>query len=171
MANNKEMSEEEFLKRHLEETSGKQNFNPAQSMVNQMVTKQEVDSTRTTDLQYFNFDVKDLPCGKFYPAGTMLMIRAAQVKEIQAYSMVDDNNFYDIVEKMNDMLQACVRVKYSNGNIASYLDIKDQDRLYLIFTIRELTFQSGSSLAVSVQTPSGDVQLELKRENFKLHEM
>jgi hypothetical protein len=171
MANNKEMSEEEFLKRHLEETSGKQNFNPAQSMVNQMVTKQEVDSTRTTDLQYFNFDVKDLPCGKFYPAGTMLMIRAAQVKEIQAYSMVDDNNFYDIVEKMNDMLQACVRVKYSNGNIASYLDIKDQDRLYLIFTIRELTFQSGNSLAVSVQTPSGDVQLELKRENFKLHEI
>ena len=171
MANNKEMSEEDFLKRHLEETSGKQNFNPAQNMVNQMVTKQEVDSTRATDLQYFSFDVKDLPCGKFYPTGTILMIRAAQVKEIQAYSMVDDNNFYDIVEKMNDMLQACVRVKYSNGNIASYLDIKDQDRLYLIFTIRELTFQSGNSLAVNVQTASGDVQLELKRENFKLHEI
>ena len=85
--------------------------------------------------------------------------------------MVDDNNFYDIVEKMNDMLQSCVRVKYSNGNIASFLDIKDQDRLYLIFTIRELTFQSGNTLAVNVQTGSGESQIELKRENFKFHEI
>jgi hypothetical protein len=140
-------------------------------MIDQISTKQVVDSTRTTDLQYFNFDVNDLPCGKFYPVGTLLMIRPAQVKEIQAYSMVDDNNFYDIVEKMNDMLQACVRVKYPNGNIASYIDVKDQDRLYLIFMIRELTFQTGSSLAVTVQSGSGDVQIELKRENFKFHEV
>jgi hypothetical protein len=171
MANDKEMSEEDFLKKHLEEQENKSNFNPSKSMIDQISTKQAVDSTRTTDLQYFNFDVNDLPCGKFYPVGTLLMIRPAQVKEIQAYSMVDDNNFYDIVEKMNDMLQACVRVKYPNGNIASYIDVKDQDRLYLIFMIRELTFQTGSSLAVTVQSGSGDVQIELKRENFKFHEV
>jgi hypothetical protein len=171
MANDKEMSEEDFLKKHLEDQGNKSNFNPSKSMIDQISTKQVVDSTRTTDLQYFNFDVNDLPCGKFYPVGTLLMIRPAQVKEIQAYSMVDDNNFYDIVEKMNDMLQACVRVKYPNGNIASYIDVKDQDRLYLIFMIRELTFQTGSSLAVTVQSGSGDVQIELKRENFKFHEV
>jgi len=171
MANDKEMSEEDFLKKHLEDQENKSNFNPSKSMIDQISTKQVVDSTRTTDLQYFNFDVNDLPCGKFYPVGTLLMIRPAQVKEIQAYSMVDDNNFYDIVEKMNDMLQACVRVKYPNGNIASYIDVKDQDRLYLIFMIRELTFQTGSSLAVTVQSGSGDVQIELKRENFKFHEV
>jgi hypothetical protein len=170
MSNNKEMSEEDFLRKHLEERENKSsNFNPSKSMIEQIPT-QNVDSTRTTDLQYFNFDVKDLPCGKFYPQGTLLMIRPAQVKEIQAYSMVDDNNFYDIVEKMNDMLQACVRVKYPNGNIASYLDVKDQDRLYLIFTIRELTFQQGNSLAVTVQSGSGEVQVELIRENFKFFE-
>ena len=170
MSNNKEMSEEDFLRKHLEERENKSsNFNPSKSMIEQIPT-QNVDSTRTTDLQYFNFDVKDLPCGKFYPQGTLLMIRPAQVKEIQAYSMVDDNNFYDIVEKMNDMLQASVRVKYPNGNIASYLDVKDQDRLYLIFTIRELTFQQGNSLAVTVQSGSGEVQVELIRENFKFFE-
>lgn len=171
MSNNKEMSEEDFLKKHLEEQGNKSNFNPVQSMIDQISSQQSIDSTRTTDLQYFSFDVNDLPCGKFYPVGTLLMIRPAQVKEIQSYSMVDDNNFYDIVEKMNDMLQSCVRVKYTNGNIASYLDVKDQDRLYLIFMIRELTFQSGSSLAVKVQSGSGEVQIELKRENFKFHEV
>jgi hypothetical protein len=171
MSNNKEMSEEDFLKKHLEEREKKStDFNPAKTMAEQ-VTIQNVDNTKVSDLQFFHFDIKDLPCGKFYPAGTSLMIRPAMVKEIQAYSMVDDNNFYDIVEKMNDMLQSCVRVKYSNGNVGSYLDVKDQDRLYLVFTIRELTFQKGNTLAVTVQHGTGESQIELVRDNFKFHEI
>jgi hypothetical protein len=171
MSNNKEMSEEDFLKKHLEEREKKStDFNPAKTMAEQ-VTIQNVDNTKVSDLQFFHFDIKDLPCGKFYPAGTSLMIRPAMVKEIQAYSMVDDNNFYDIVEKMNDMLQSCVRVKYSNGNVGSYLDVKDQDRLYLVFTIRELTFQKGNTLAVTVQHGTGESQIELIRDNFKFHDI
>jgi len=171
MSNNKEMSEEDFLKKHLEEREKKStDFNPAKTMAEQ-VTIQSADNTKVSDLQFFHFDIKDLPCGKFYPAGTSLMIRPAMVKEIQAYSMVDDNNFYDIVEKMNDMLQSCVRVKYSNGNVGSYLDVKDQDRLYLVFTIRELTFQKGNTLAVTVQHGTGESQIELIRDNFKFHEI
>jgi hypothetical protein len=171
MSTNKEMSEEDFLKKHLEEREKKStDFNPAKNMAEQIVV-QNVDNTKVSDLQYFHFDIKDLPCGKFYPAGTSLMIRPAMVKEIQSYSMVDDNNFYDIVEKMNDMLQSCVRVKYSNGNIGSYLDVKDQDRLYLVFTIRELTFQKGNTLAVTVPHGAGDAQIDLIRDNFKFHEI
>jgi hypothetical protein len=171
MSTNKEMSEEDFLKQHLQEREKKSSdFNPAKNMAEQIVV-QNVDNTKVSDLQYFHFDIKDLPCGKFYPTGTSLMIRPAMVKEIQSYSMVDDNNFYDIVEKMNDMLQSCVRVKYSNGNIGSYLDVKDQDRLYLVFTIRELTFQKGNTLAVTVPHGAGDAQIELIRDNFKFHEI
>jgi hypothetical protein len=100
------------------------------------------------------------------------MVRPAQVKEIQAYSMVDDNNFYDIVEKMNDMMQACVRIKYPDGKVASYLEIKDQDRLFLVFLIRELTFQQGNSLAVTAKCGCGeDVKIELNRKSFVFHEI
>jgi hypothetical protein len=100
------------------------------------------------------------------------MVRPAQVKEIQAYSMVDDNNFYDIVEKMNDILQSCVRVKYTDGKIGSFLDIKDQDRLFLVFLIRELTFQSGNSLSVNAKCTCGEeVSIELNKENFVFHEI
>ncbi len=106
---NKNMSEEEYLKKHLGSLEKKdQGVNTDIPFVEQP----KIDSTRTTDLQFFNFDVKELPCGEFYPSGTVLMVRPAQVKEIQSYSMVDDNNFYDIVEKMNDILRSCVRVKY-----------------------------------------------------------
>jgi hypothetical protein len=170
MSNKKdEMSEEEYLKRHLGDMEAGKN-----SPFSDIPFKQEtqVEATKVEDLQYFNCDIRELPCGQFYPTGSLFMVRPAKVKEIQAYSMVDDNNFYDIVEKMNDMLQSCVRIKYPDGRIGSFLEIKDQDRLFLIFLIRELTFQQGNTLNVSAKCTCGtDVSLELTRKNFSFHEI
>jgi len=169
MSKDKEMSEEDYLKKHLGDLD-----NPKNVMNNDIpfVAQPKIDNTRTTDLQFFNFDIKELPCGEFYPSGTVFMVRPAQVREIQAYSMVDDNNFYDIVEKMNDILQSCVRVKYPDGKVGSYIEVKDQDRLFLVFLIRELTFQQGNSLTVNSKCSCGeDVQMELKRDHFSFHEI
>jgi len=169
MSKDKEMSEEDYLKKHLGDLD-----NPKNVMNNDIpfVAQPKIDNTRTTDLQFFNFDIKELPCGEFYPSGTVFMVRPAQVREIQAYSMVDDNNFYDIVEKMNDILQSCVRVKYPDGKVGSYIEVKDQDRLFLVFLIRELTFQQGNSLTVNSKCSCGeDVQMELKRDHFFFHEI
>jgi hypothetical protein len=169
--NKKDMSEEDYLKRHLGDIDTTKKNNTTSSF-DDTITEPVLESTRTSDLQYFSFDVRDFPCGKFYPIGTMFMVRPAQVREIQAYSMVDDNNFYDIVEKMNDVLQSCVRVKYPDGKIGSYIEVKDQDRLFLVFLIRELTFQQGNSLTVNSKCSCGeDVQMELKRDNFSFHEI
>ena len=169
MSKEQEMSEEDYLKRHLNDLDGGKNPNNFNDNTTQ---KPVVEGSKVSDLQYFNFDIRELPCGQFYPTGTLFMVRPAQVKEIQAYSMVDDNNFYDIVEKMNDMLQSCVRVKYADGKIGSFLDIKDQDRLFLVFLIRELTFQSGNSLSVNAKCTCGEeVAIELNKENFVFHEI
>lgn len=157
-----EMSEEDYLRKHLSQVENKNNSD--------IPFVDHKSSITSSDLQFFNYDISELPCGEFYPTGTILMVRPAQVKEIQAYSMVDDNNFYDIVEKMNDILQSCVRVKYIDGSVGSYLDVKDQDRLFLIFLIRELTFQQGNSLSVDSKCSCGEkIQIELKRENFVFH--
>jgi hypothetical protein len=170
MSKEQEMSEEDYLKRHLNDLDTSKNHNN----FNDDTTTQKpvVEGARVSDLQYFNFDIRELPCGHFYPTGTLFMVRPAQVKEIQAYSMVDDNNFYDIVEKMNDMLQSCIRVKYSDGKMGTFLDIKDQDRLFLIFLIRELTFQAGNSLSVNAKCSCGEeIAIELNKENFVFHEI
>jgi len=170
MSDNKNLSEEEYLRKHLEELEGSKGQSSNQPQ--QPTPKVNVDSNRLSDLQYFSFDIKDFPCSIFYPAGTLIKVRSAQVKEIQAYSMVDDNNFYDIVEKMNDMLSACARVHYSDGNVGSYLDLRDPDRYYLIFLIRELTFQQGSNLVTKTACKCGDeeVSIELTRDNFRYYE-
>ena len=170
MSNEENLSEEDYLKRHLSDLeAGKAQVNSDIPLDN----TEPVIESKVNDLQYFNFDIRELPCGRFYPTGTLFMVRPAQVREIQAYSMVDDNNFYDIVEKMNGMLQSCVRIKYPDGKMASFLDVKDQDRLFLIFLIRELTFQQGNELSVKTICPTDntEIQVELKRDNFVFHEI
>lgn len=159
----KKNDSEEYLKNYLDSQEGEQ------SLPNKPTN---FDTSNAKDLDYVNVDASTLPCGEFYPNGTQIMVRAAKVKEIQAFSMVDDTNFYDIVEKMNEMLSQCVKVKYFNGKKSSYLDIKDGDRFYMIFLIRELTFQSGNELNLSVPCECGaEVNIPLKRSNFELHKM
>ena len=170
------MNDEDYLRKHLEEIEqnkrAQENTKFTNTDIPFEVKESHAETTKTSDLQFFNFDIKELPCGNFYPQGAVLMIRPAQVREIQAYSMVDDTNFYDIVEKMNDMLQSCVRIKYVDGKVGSFLDVKDQDRMYLVFLIRELTFQQGNTLQVNSICGCGqELGIELKRDNFVFHEI
>lgn len=172
MSEQNNLSEEDYLRKHLEGIETKSQPQQQKQEIRQDQPTR-VENSRISDLHYFAFDAKSFPCGMFYPSGATIQIRAAEVKEVQAYSMVDDTNFYDIVEKMNEILASCVRVKYLDGKIGSYLDIRDPDRYFLIFLIRELTFQQGSSLtAPPVGCSCGnDVQIELKRENFKFYKI
>jgi len=165
----KEKTKDEFLRNYIEETDVNNKSDDEESFKGNIKSNE---TERSSELEYFHFDTKDLPLGVFYPDGTKVMVRPAKVKEIQAYSMVDDENFYDIVEKMNDMIASCVRVKYSDGSMGSYLDIKDGDRFYLIFLIRELTFQKGNGLFVKAKCSCGETnEIELGRKSFHYHEM
>jgi hypothetical protein len=168
--NEENLSEEDYLKKYLQETNvGNNNSNEDKT---EITDAQQWDTGRATDLQFFAFDAKTFPLGIFYPEGTKILIRAAQVREIQAYSMVDDTNFYDIIEKMNDMLSNCVRIKYPDKDLpVSYLDLKDGDRYYAIFLIRELTFQKGNDLVSEVSCNCGEtVKIEMRRNNFVIYE-
>jgi hypothetical protein len=163
-------TDEDFLREHLENNTNKQGATPMHTTGSNQSSNQGGVS-RSSELKYLSFDVLDFPCGQFYPPGTTFMIRAAEVKEIQAYSMVDDNNIHDIIEKMNDMLTHCVRVKYANGEFGTYLDVRDPDRFFLIFSIRELTFQKGNNLASNATCGCGEeVSIDLLRKNFLFHQ-
>lgn len=112
--------------------------------------------------EYLHIPLEILPCGMFYKQGTKISIRAARVQEVQAYSVVDDNNYLDITEKMNHILSSCVKYVYANGMQGSYKDLKDGDRLFLIFMIRELTFPGGKNLSKDCQC--GNCNTDFKME-------
>ena len=163
---NKDLTEQDYLRKHLEEKENIRNVNNTNTY--NQPTQSNIDTTRATDLGFFAYDVKEFPCGLFYPLGTTIQIKPATVKEIQSYSMVDDENLADVFEKMNDMLSSCIRVKYADGTIGSYMDLKDQDRFYAIFVIREMTFQQNTSLSNKVSCSCGTENvIEYKRANFK----
>lgn len=163
MSDNKKMSEDEYLKKHLGAVESK----------NETFDENvKVEGVVTSELKYITFDCNILPCGNFYPIGTLLKVRPAEVKEIQYYSMVDENNPADVIEKINYMLQSCVAVKYQDGRVGSFLELKDQDRIYILFLIRELTFQQGNSLTVTTDCVCGEkVNIELKSKNFKFYDV
>jgi hypothetical protein len=171
MSGPKVLTEEDYLRIHLQSLENDVNIEIPEPQISQQFTP-NFNTNKTSDLHYFSFDIQEFPCGLFYPKGTIIQVRAAQVKEIQSYSMVDDNNYYDIIEKMNDMLSSCARIKHIDGSISSYLEIKDPDRYYLIFLIRELTFQKGTTLSTNVRCSCGqDTTIELLRSHFKKYDI
>jgi len=111
-----------------------------------MNTPWSVNST----LDYISVDLDMLPLGRFYKPGTKISIRAAKVSEVQAYSVVDNKSPVDVTDKMNHVLSACIKFIHPNGSVGSYKDVKDGDRIFIIFMIREITFQKGPSIAKDV---------------------
>jgi hypothetical protein len=121
--------------------------------------------------EYISIDLNSLPTGQFYRPGTRISIRAATVAEVQEYSVVDDSNIIDVTDKMNYILSRCVRFIYSDNKHGTYKDIKDSDRVALIFMIRELTFQKGNNLAKEVTCGHCDheFKIEFRATNSQSH--
>jgi len=113
-------------------------------------------------MDFLTVDLSAIPSGIFYKPGTKIMIRAANVSEVQAYSAIVNDNLVDVTEKMNEMLSRCVRIKFPNGMMGSYKDLRDNDRIFLIFMIRELTFQKNVNLAKDVKCDECDHDFKIQ---------
>jgi len=159
-------SSEEYLKEYLGNSDYKEN-NKSKSSDTREDSKSNKGLGSVKDLEFLSIDINELPCKFFYPSGSNILVRAAKVEEIQAFSVVDDNNFYDIFEKVNHLVQSCAMIQYPDGSKKPYTHLIDGDRWYLLFVIRELTFQKGNDLYTSVN----DIKIPIKRGHFTFHEM
>jgi len=98
------------------------------------------------DTGWKNLPVEILPSkGMFYPEGTKLAIRAAEVREIRHFSTIDDDDRLDIEDKLSYILDRCLRMDFPNEGVVSYLDLKQEDRFFIIMAIRDLTFVKGEN--------------------------
>lgn len=170
MANNNDAKKEEnnnsdeYLKDYL----GNNDYNTERDEDNRNLNDSSAKTLQNVkDLEFISININELPCSFFYPAGTSILVRAAKVGEIQAFSVVDDNNFFDLFEKVNHIVQSCVIVKFPDGSKKPYTYLIDGDRWYLLFIIRELTFQKGNDLYTTVE----ETKIPIKRGHFTFHEM
>ena len=116
-----------------------------QGRVNMDKFKRDEAAPADFHLGFHDIPVATLPLGgMFYPNKTQISIRSAKVAEIRHFSTVDEQNILDIDSKLNDILESCIRVK-SGSKMMSYKDLCEEDRFYVILSIRDLTFPDPES--------------------------
>jgi hypothetical protein len=87
-------------------------------------------------------DLEMLPSKGFgYPNGTRIFIKAATVDEIKHFSSVDENDPISKDDRLNLVLERCLKIKFQGGDL-SYLDLHQDDRFNAILRIKEMTFIS-----------------------------
>jgi hypothetical protein len=129
--------------------------NPVQPKINQMQDEQSVSSlgraqsvNKPTSLEmgWKNIPVEILPSGgKYYPEGTKIAIRAAEVREIRHFSTIDEDDKLDIEEKLTHIIDRCSRMDFPGEGVVSYKDLKQEDRFFIIMAVRDLTFVKGEN--------------------------
>jgi hypothetical protein len=103
------------------------------------------ESPLAADIGWKNLPVQNLPSqGLFYPDGTEIAIRAASVAEIRHWSTIDENDALGVDDMLNFIVEKCCRVRMG-GRPANYKDLKEVDRFYIIFAIRDFTFKNGEN--------------------------
>jgi hypothetical protein len=131
----------------------------------QKFTQQE-ESPLAGDIGWKNVPLANLPSqGLFYPEGTEVAIRAASVAEIRHWSTIDENDALGIDDMLNFVIEKCCRIRMSNRP-ANFKDLKEIDRFYLLFAIRDFTFKNGENrLYTSYQTEEGtEERIEITKD-------
>jgi hypothetical protein len=95
--------------------------------------------------EWKNIPIETLPSKGFgYPEGFEMAIRPALVSEIRHYSTVDEADRIDLDEKLNHILEKCMRVRW-NGGMLDHYDLWYEDRFFVIMSIRDYTFLRGEN--------------------------
>jgi len=121
-----------------------------------------------TLLGYHVIKTTSMPsAGMFYPKGTQIHIRSAKVSEIRHFSTIDEQNILDVDEKLNAIVESCTRVT-NNKTRMSYKDLLEEDRFFLILSIRDLTFpEPESNLNIDHLDKKGIAhKIEINKDNF-----
>ena len=119
-----------------------------------------------SELGWKQMPLENLPSqGLFYEANTQIAIRAATGAEIRHWSTIDENDLLGVDDMLNFIIEKCCRIKVP-GKPGSYKDLKEIDRFYLIFAIRDYTFKNGENkMMVNVSGTDGvDEKIEVTKD-------
>ena len=106
--------------------------------------------------------------GKFYPTGCVIKIRSARAAEIRHFSTMDENNYIDMEEKLNSVVESCAQMVAGSKRL-SYKDILEEDRIVLLLSIRDLTFPEPENklmLNGKAEKSKKKIDLELSVKNL-----
>lgn len=143
--NNEVPSNENFAKQNLQKMYAEaQNRGTMQEAhaVREAELKQEL---RDNKLGFIEIPMESLPTGGiFYPEGTRIFIRSASGGDIRHWSMTDETDVSAIDDALSYIIERCMKISFPSGN-ATWKDLKEIDRFYIILAIRDFTFTQGTN--------------------------
>lgn len=110
--------------------------------------------------------------GLFYQEGARFFIRAASVKEIRHFSTINEQDPFSVDEALNEIVKSCLMIRFP-GKQASFKDLREEDRIHIILTIRDLTFSKGENklgIVVSCKECNHENEIEIKNHSFEINE-
>jgi hypothetical protein len=136
-----------IAREHLSERKKTDDSPKSQEIFEQKPIKNSVVKTsKIPETNWINIPIENLITeGKYYPEGTVIQIRAATSKEVRHYSTMDERDLLNIDDKLNHILEHCLKIFMPDRKISNFKDIKEVDRVYLILAIRDLTFLNGEN--------------------------
>ena len=152
MSNEKEKIAEDYIKSFLH------NIKPDSPVINPM----------NSDL-YQDLPLESLPMHKLYHPNSRIEIRALNVGEITNYSTLESNDPVLVRTKLDEVLSTTVKFSIMPREKLNYKHLLVNDRLYVIYALRELTFQNGRILSVACicSKCSEKFDIELLRKNLE----
>jgi hypothetical protein len=119
------------------------------------------------EIGWKNVPMSSLPSqGMFYPATTQVAIRPATVSEIRHWSTIDENDLLSLDDMLNFIMEKCCRIKVP-GKPGTFKDLKEIDRFYLIFAIRDYTFKNGENrLFVTADDDGIETKIEVTKDSL-----
>lgn len=144
----------EEARRLIEEKEAQLDQTPQEEPQKKSLGKVQVfDDTPTTvieDIGWIRVKLETLPSqGVFYPDGTEITIRAAAAAEIRHWSTIDEEDLLSLDDALNRIVDKCCKIRFPR-QMGSFKDLKEIDRFFIVFAIREFTFKKGeNNLTVS----------------------
>jgi hypothetical protein len=97
------------------------------------------------DIGWIRIKPETLPSqGIFYPEGTEITIRAASAAEIRHWSTIDEEDLLSLDDALNTIVNKCCKIRFPR-QMGNFKDIKEIDRFFIVFAIREYTFKKGEN--------------------------
>lgn len=111
------------------------------------------------EIGYQRIPIESLPSkGMFYPEGTSILIRAATGVEIKHWSTLNEDNEEMLDGMLNYVIEKLTKVSIPETR-ASFKDLLDLDRLYIIFALSEYTFKNGENkITADIPLENGNVE-------------
>ena len=100
---NEQNSEEQYRQMVEEKENHEERLDLGKVNMDRYATQKALDPDM--HLGFHNVDISTLPSGgRFYPVGSKLAIRPAQVSEVRHFSTIDEGNLLDIEDKLNHIV-------------------------------------------------------------------